>query len=488
VTASNSSRIFRRAAVTLAAILAEFACRVPAAADPPEFATTLADQTTINVTIYNGGYSLVHDRRRVPLAAGINRLAWRDVSAQIEPTSSLLQDLTDPGGASLVEQNFDFDTLSPAAIQAKFVGRDVIVVHRKPLPGQPIRETAKLLSNEDGLVLRYSDRIETSLSSDSSIVYPTLPGDLRDRPTLVLDIDGAKAGPQELDLGYLTNGLGWHAEYTGSISPDDTKLDLSGLVTLTNTSGTSYRDARLQLVAGAVNAPPPETPSGGATADIYAMPSRPVTQENFFEYHLYTLPHPTSILDNQTKQVGFLSAHAIPIVKTYELRGDSSYYSNADADLGEKLKVAVYVSFVNKDGDLGIPLPAGLMRFYKTDSGGTSQFLGADNIDHTPKNETVRVHLGDAFDVTANKKQSSFRLIDKCTSESSYLVTLANAKDEPVTVEVVEPIPGVWSIIASNLHHEKSSSETATWNVPVPANGSADLRYSARSQFCDPKH
>jgi hypothetical protein len=453
-------------------------------ADPKEFATTIGDQRAVNVTIYNGGYSLVHDRRRVPLEGGINHVAWRDVSAEIEPTSSLLLDLTDPGGASLVEQNFDFDTFKASAIAAKFVGREVTVVHRHPLAGQAQREQAKLLSLDDGIVLQYPDRVETALD-DSYLVFPSLPPDLRDRPTLVLDVDAGKGGPQDLDLSYLTNGLGWHAEYTGSVSPDETKLDLSALVTLTNSSGTSYRNARLQLVAGNVNSPQPPRPLMQSMARAAIAPAP--KQENFFEYHLYTMPRTTTILDKQTKQIGFLSAHAIPLNKTYELRGYGSYYSSANADLGSKMPVGVYLSFVNKGGDLGVPLPAGLMRFYKTDSGGTSQFLGADSISHTPKNETVRVHLGDAFDVTANKRQTNFANVSICVFDSAYSVTLANAKDGDVDVQVIEPIPGDWQIVSENLTHRKSSSATATWTVHVPKDGHAELTYATRVKVCEAK-
>jgi len=215
------------------------------------------------------------------------------------------------------------------------------------------------------------------------------------------------------------------------------------------------------------------------TTDAYA-----VTQQNFFEYHLYTLEHPTSVLNNQTKQVSLLSAHAVPIVKTLELRGSDSYYSNPDADLGAKLKVGVYVTFANQGGDLGVPLPGGIVRLYKNDSGGTSQFLGSDRIDHTPRNQDVRLHLGDSFDVTANKKQLTFKALGGCQFASDYRIVLSNAKTEPASVLVVEPIPGDWQITAENMKHVRSSSATATWTVPVPAGGNATLDYSVRVKLC----
>jgi len=305
------------------------------------------------VTIYNGDLALIHDRRHVALERGENRIAWRDVSANLDGTSSLLESISSPGTVSLLEQNFDFDLLKPSALLEKAVGSTVLVIHDHPLAGQPAQERAKLLSINDGLILQYADRIETSLY-DSRIVYTSLPPNLRDRPTLVLDLDSASAGGQDLDLSYLTSGLGWHAEYVGQVSANDDRLDLNGKVTLTNTSGTSYENARLQLVAGNVNAPPPAPQMMRVFAEMSAAPTSRVTQENYFEYHLYTLNRPTTIAENQTKQVGFLTAHAVPIRKTLELRGGASYYRTNTPDLGAKLPISTYVSFDDKGGDLGV--------------------------------------------------------------------------------------------------------------------------------------
>jgi hypothetical protein len=452
-------------------------------ADPAERTSTLADVRSVNLTIYNGALALVHDRRRLQLDQGVNRVAWRDVGASMDATSAILEDLTAPGAVRVVEQNFNFDLLKPSTILDKFVGRDVTIVHDKPAPGQPARETAKLLADNDGIVLQYADRVETDLSG-SHIVFGALPRDLRDRPTLVLDLLSDRAGSADLDLSYLTDGLNWYANYVGVVSPQEDRMDLQGLITLSNTSGTSFPNARLQLVAGNVNVvagpPPVPVPAPMSATDN----AQAVTQQNFFEYHLYTLAQPTSVLNNQTKQVSLLSARRVPIHKTLELRGSDAYYSNPDADLGAKLKVGVYVTFTNRGGELGVPLPGGVVRLYKNDAGGTSQFLGSDQIDHTPRNEHVRLHLGDSFDVTANKKQLTFRSLGGCSFASSYRIVLANAKTEPATVLVVEPIPGDWQITAENLNHQKTSSATASWTVRVPAGGKATLEYSARVKLC----
>ena len=472
-------RFLSRASLVLALLV--LACAAPpGSADPVERTTTLADRERVNLTIYNGSLALVHDRRRVTVDAGTSRIAWRDVSGSMEATSAILEDVTTPGAVSVVEQNFDYDLLKPATLLEKYVGRPVTIVHDRAIPGRPRRETATILANDDGVVVRYADRIETSLDG-SHIEYPSIPANLRERPTLVLDLASGAAATPDLDLSYLTGGLDWHADYVGVVAPNEDRMDLNGLVTLSNTTGTTFENANVQLVAGNVNvAPEPRQLRTIAAASAY----RPnVTQENYFEYHLYTLGTPTTIANAQTKQVALLAAHAIPIHKTLELRGSAAYYSNENADLGAKLPVGVYVTFANEKGDLGIPLPGGLVRLYKNDSRGTSQFLGSDRIDHTPRNEDVRLHLGDSFDVTANKKQTDFKALG-CEFQGTYDVRIANAKDVAQDVDVVEPIPGEWTILSENLPHRKTSGATATWTLHVPKNASTTLTYRADVKLC----
>ena len=470
-----------RPAILCLAVVASLARPASSGADPAERTSTLADQSNVNLTIYNGSLALVHDRRRITLDKDQNRVAWRDVSANMDATSAILEDVSAPGAVRVIEQNFDFDLLGPQAILDKYVGREVTVVHERALTGRPLRETAKLLADNDGVVLQYADRVETFV--DGHLEFPAIPSDLRDRPTLVLDLQSDTAGVADLDLSYLTAGLAWHADYVGVVAPDESHMDLNGLVTLSNTSGTSFDGAHLQLVAGNVNVA--AIPTYGQLRTIArAQSASQFQQENYFEYHLYTLQRTTTIANNQTKQVALLAARNVPIHKTLELRGAESYYYNRNADLGTKLKVGVYETFTNKDGDLGIPLPGGVVRLYKNDTSGTSQFLGSDRIDHTPRNEDVRLHLGDSFDVTANRKQTDFKLPGNCTFTSSYEIVVKNAKSEPAQVLVVEPIPGDWTITQENLAHEKTSSSTATWTLNVPAGGSTALDYTAVVKVC----
>jgi hypothetical protein len=280
--------------------------------------------------------------------------------------------------------------------------------------------------------------------------------------------------------------MSWRVDYVGVLDPDGNHMSLTGLVTLTNDSGTDYDNANVQLVAGNVSMPPPPPVALKTIAMVTsnAYSGNGVQQENYFEYHLYTLSRPTTILDQQTKQVSLLAAHGIPVRETLELRGQPRYYRFRSPDLGDRLPVGAYVSFENSGGELGIPLPGGIVRVYENDSRGISQFLGSDTINHTPKNETVRLHMGDSFDVTARKRQTNFRLVSSCGTESSYEIVLGNAKAIAQDVLVVEPIPGQWQITSENIQYVKSSSSSASWMVHVPADAHATLTYTVDTGWC----
>ncbi|MBV8643120.1 MAG: DUF4139 domain-containing protein [Candidatus Eremiobacteraeota bacterium] len=449
-----------------------------ASADPGERVSTLADQRAVGITIYNENLALVRDRRHVVLPRGESQLALRDVSARMQPETALLQSLGS-GRLSVLEQNFDYDLLSPQKLLEKYVGRDVNVTRTNPQTGERHTERARVLATNNGVVLRYADRIETQVFGVLS--FPELPPDLRDRPTLVTDLSTTTDGAQDVELTYLSGGLSWKADYTALLAPNDDRIDLRGMITLQNQSGTTYRDAAVQLVAGDVNVARDQLKVFGAMSVSRApTPVPQPAEEALFEYHLYTLQRHTTVADNQTKQVELLTAPDVQVVKTLELRGSPYYYSSANADLGTRLKVATYVSFRNQGGDLGIPLPKGTVRVYKRDSIGTAQFVGSDNIDHTPKGETIRLHLGDSFDVTANKKQTDFKVLGPGTWESAYEIVLHNAKKTPETVLVVEPIPGDWTMLSSSADYKKTSSSTTTWSMRVPAEGSTTLTYRVR--------
>ncbi|MHB1085809.1 MAG: DUF4139 domain-containing protein [Thiobacillus sp.] len=458
------------------------------AAPREEIVSTASDQQSVAVTIYNDNLALVKDARRVKLVHDFNQLAWREVSAQMRPETAQLRNMSNPNGFRLQEQNFDFDLLTPQKLLEKYVGREVSIIRAHPTSGTETRETATVLSTNNGVVLKFADRIETGVPG--RLAFSGVPNTLRDKPTLVISLINPTAGAQNLELSYLTAGLSWRADYVAELNDHDDQLDLNGWVTLTNQSGAAYPSARLQLVAGDINRVRDAQPIPRATMAMAAKgaDAAEMQQESLFEYHLYTLQRPTTLAENQTKQVALMSATRVPVSKEYLLEGANYYYSGQYGELGQKLKVGVFVQFNNKGEGLGIPLPKGIIRMYKKDSQGNAQFVGEDRIDHTPKNETVRLKLGDVFDVTADKKQTTFQKLAgtgryNYVFESAYEIVLKNAKPEAVSVTVREPMPGDWTMVAESQPHTKAASGTAEWQVKVPAEGQTTLSYRVRVRY-----
>ncbi len=452
-----------------------------AAENPKDVVSVATDRETTAITVYNDDLALVKERRKVQLPAGLTRLSLREVSGQMRPETALLKAVTG-SPITLIEQNFDFDLLTPGKLLEKYVGRDVTVLRSHPTTGEERAERARVLSANSGTVLRFADRIETGVPG--RIVFDSVPGNLRDRPTLSVLLEGS-GGSQSLELSYLTSGLSWKADYVANLSPDGQSMDLSGWVTLTNRSGAGYADAALQLVAGTVNRVRPPQPMMA-----YAMPApapaakrADVAQESLMDYHLYSFERPTSIEENQTKQLALLSVGAIPVRREYLLSGSEYYYRDRYGQIGQKLKPAVFVELENKGGQLGKPLPGGIVRVYAKDSKGAAQFVGEDRIEHTAKNEKVKLKLGEAFDITAERKQTSFKKLGDTTAEAAFRIEIRNAKDEAVTVRVQEPLPGDWEIVQETHPHTKESARIAAWNIPVPTGGTTVLEYTARVRW-----
>jgi hypothetical protein len=457
-----------------------------------ETPTTLKDQQSLAVTIYNSNLALVKDQREVRLPKGPCQLAFQDVSALIRPETAILANLTFPKDFWIEEQNFDFDLLTPEKLLEKYVGEKVTVIGTRPKAkgeGQEeFREDALVLATNNGVVLQFADRIETSVPG--RIVYPKVPANLRARPTLAMSLHSGADRAQKLELSYLTEGLSWEADYAVSLSHDEKTMDISGWVTLTNESGTAYPNATLQLVVGDVNIVSGAKDFSEIVADAAdegrEMAKPEMEEETLFDYHLYTLDRPTTLKENQTKQVVLLSASGLPVRKEYLLYGQRHFFTSSYGAMGEKPNIGLFVYFENsEESHLGKPLPAGVMRVYKKDSRGGSQFVGEDSIDHTPKNEEVGLRLGSAFDVTGSRRRTDFKRLPgagkrKDIYESAFEVVLKNAKNEAVTVTVLEPLFGDWEILEKSHAFTKETSGTAKFMVNVPAEGSATLKYRAR--------
>ena len=476
-----SQAIKATSAIAAGTLLLAAVCSAEARSTPDQ-------QTVVAVTIYNQNLALVKDRRDISLQKGEQVLAFRGVSAQMRPETALLRNTDQSDALQVLEQNFDFDLLTPQKLLEKYLGREVRIARINPATGRESVQNATVLSVQSGTVVRIGDRIETN--PPGRFIFDELPANLRDQPTLSVELDSDARGKQSLELSYLTGGLSWKADYVAEISQDDSSLDINGWVTLDNQSGTAYNNAALQLVAGDVNQVAPALEmrknNGRVAALLDAAPA--MAEETLFEYHLYSLARPTTIQDKQKKQVSLLSGSGIKTTKELVLQGQNNYYARRQNQLGQKLKFGVYLQFDNEEkNSLGVPLPKGVVRVYKRDSNGNAQFVGEDRIDHTPNKESVRLKLGNSFDVTANKKQTDFKAQDKTSSnrtfDSSFEIEVHNAKKEVVEVIIREPIPGDWQMLSESGPHTKVSSGMAEWRLQVPALGSKTLSFTTRVKF-----
>jgi hypothetical protein len=439
--------------------------------------TELEDQTELAVTVYNSNVALVRDRRKVTLPTGEFRLRFGGVAQQIRPETVSLQSVATPGSLHVLEQNYEYDLISPSKLMEKYVGKKVKLVNFD----QDIRTgevEAELLSVNEQPVYRVGGEIY--LGYPGQVVLPEIPENLVAKPSLVWLLVNQLA-EQTVEATYLTNGLRWNADYVASYDEKADKMSLEGWVTLVNESGATYNNATLKLVAGDVNIVQPVTAGfggGGLGEARVALKRQPeMVEEAFGEYHLYTLQRPATIRQNQTKQVSLLSAADVGVEKVYELKGNLAYYVRILPPMKDQ-KVEVRLKFKNGEANnLGMPLPAGTVRVYEKDRSGTLQFSGEDRIEHTPKDEEVEVKLGNAFDVVAERTQTDHRIIAENVHQAAFRIVLRNHKDEAITVKVSEPMTGDWQILESSIPFEKEDAFTAVFSVPVPADGEATLTY-----------
>jgi hypothetical protein len=445
--------------------------------------TTLTDQTDLAVTVYNSNIALVRDVRQLTLPAGESRLRFMDIAASINPATVHFRSETEPTKLGVLEQNYEYDLLDPNKLLQKYVGREVTLMRGD----QEVKAT--LLSDNNGQVWKIGNDIITNLGYNS-IRFPEVPENLYERPTLLWTLQNSGARKHKVEASYLTSNLSWSADYVLNVSKDEASGDLDGWVTLVNHSGTAFKNAQLQLVAGDLHRVY-DNLRGDRELNVVSgmaksMPAaQQFQQEAFSEYHLYSLGRRTSIFDQESKQVSLLNASRFPMQKVYVVNGQSYYYRTA-AQPGAPLKdpVQVFYKFKNEDkAGLGMPLPAGTIRVYQADSRGGSLFVGEDHIDHTPKDETISLHIGNAFDIVAERKQTDYKKLSDRLYEFEYEITLRNHKDIPITVEANEPIGGDWEMISSTYKFTKTAAFAAQFQVPVDKNGTSVLKYRVRVRW-----
>jgi hypothetical protein len=460
----------------------------PEPAEVQDQATTQDDQTELALTVYNSDIALVRDVRQLQLGRGTANLRFMDIAATVNPATVHFRSLTEPSRVSVLEQNYEYDLLEPDKLLRKYVGRDVTLVQSRQQNGSTVQEEvkARLLSYNAAPVWKIGNEIVTGLHPDH-IRFPELPESLFSRPTLIWTVENEGAARHRVEASYLAGKLAWNADYVLTVLKDDKAADLNGWVTLSNNSGTAFRNATLQLVAGDLNRVRQVLGKMAANemADMARPAAAPMSQESFSDYHLYTLGRKTTINNNQTKQVSMLEGTGVPVQKRYVVEGQQFYYRNASHP-GAPLKdvVQVYYQFTNgmKSG-LGMPMPAGTVRVYQEDSKGAVQFVGEDRINHTPKDETLNLKIGNAFDVVCERKQTGFEKISSGVYEVEYEITLRNHKAVPIQVEVNEPIGGTWRMLQTTHPHTKSEAWAARFDVPVAKDGEATLRYRVRVTY-----
>lgn len=441
-------------------------------------------RTGVALTVYNQDLALVKETRAVTLPRGETTLEFEDVAARLTPSSVAVRSLTAPTAVTVVEQNYVFDLISPDKLMEKYVGQEVELVETdEQLKTQTTRAT--LLSANGGYVYRIGDRI--AVGHPGRVLLPKLPDTLYARPTLLWQVASERAGEHQLEVSYLTTGMSWTADYVLLLEPDESAADLTAWVTLTNQSGTRYDDATLKLVAGQLNrAAQPELLPMAAAVAMRAKPAPQFAEEGFFEYHLYSLDRRTTVADNESKQMELLAARDIGLTKKFLVVGQPAWYRSRTGDLGRDLPVGVFLEVKNAEKNhLGMPLPAGTVRVYKRDQGGAQQFAGEDRIRHTPRDETLTLKVGDAFDVVATRTQTDYKVLGTkpFDAEVAFEVVLRNHKTDAITVTLREPVGGEWKVVESSHPAVSVDARTIGFDVRVPARGEATVRYRAQLAF-----
>jgi hypothetical protein len=474
-------RFLRGARIFCVAVFTAVMVAVPVGAQDDAKRSTPADRKDIAITIYNSDLGLVKDVRRLVVDRGILNLNFEGVASRIDPTSVHIRSLDDADALEVLEQNFEYDLISPEKLMEKYLGRQVELVDL--IDNKEVRKDARLMGNQGGYVYEMDGKI--AINPRGRVVLPDLPEGLISKPTLVWMLRNERDS-HTVEASYLTTGISWRSNYVVVLSKDDDKADLSGWVTINNQSGATYADAAVKLVAGDVN----RVRQPKANMAVYKLEAKAgrasqFEEQAFFEYHLYTLQRRSTIKDKQTKQISLLDAAGASVTKSYVYQSRFSYWFRAAHDPDKSTKVGVYISLENSEQNhMGMPLPKGTVRVYKKDADAALQFIGEDAIDHTPTDETVRVKLGDAFDIVGERRQTNYKVLDSGhLYESSYSIELRNHKEEDVIVSVVELIPGDWEITQKSHAFEKETSSRVRFDIPVARKATAELTYTIRVRY-----
>ncbi|MEW6008139.1 MAG: DUF4139 domain-containing protein [Candidatus Omnitrophota bacterium] len=446
------------------------------------------EKEAIELTIYNQNFGLVKDQRYLNLKKGINNIRFSDVAAQIEPTSVHFKSLTDEAGCVIQEQNYEYDLVSATKLLTKYIDKKIKIVTKD----DKVYEGTLMSYDGENIVIATDSGLSMVRRQDNirDISFPQLPEGLITKPTLMWQLSNDKAGDHLTEVSYLTKGINWLADYVIVVDKDDRMIDLSGWVTIDNKSGATYKDASLKLIAGEVHRAKEEKEYyRSGMMEMAKEATAPQFEEKaFFEYHMYTLQRKTTVKDNQTKQISLLSANNVPVKKLFifdpvDYFGWRWYYYE-DSQKSKEQKVKVKLELVNsKQYNLGMPLPKGKIKVYKEDVDRSLQFIGEDSIDHTPKDETIRLLLGDAFDVIGERKKINYREDrNGRMAEETFEISLRNHKDSDIEVNVIEHLWRYtnWKIIEKSHEFTKKDAQTIEFKVLVPKDGETKIIYTVK--------
>lgn len=468
-----------RSAITVILLLLVVGSYAAFSATPREV-TFRSTPESVDVTVYNSNLGVIKEVRTEELDTGHNIVYFKGVASQIDPTSVHFKDLTSPG-TSVLEQNYEYDLVNKDKLFEKYIDQEITI--RINNGENKETKTGILLSYSGNEVILKDSSGKILILNADEVELPALPKGLITQPTLKWLVDSEKTGNHSIELSYMTGGMNWNANYVAVVDKDDKKTDLTGWVTINNNAGTTFENAKLKLVAGDIHRVQQAIPSARYAyelADEEAISGAQFQEENLFEYHMYTLQRPTTLMNNQQKQVTLFNAPEVSVVKEFVFDPAKRYYW--DSSSSTKVNVMLNIKNSEKNG-MGLALPKGTVRVYKKDSEGKLQFIGEDSIDHTPKEEEIRLYLGNAFDLVAEKKQTKYNRISDRVVETSYEVNLRNHKDEDVFINVLEHPYGDWEVTQTSDDYEKKSSTEIQWTIKVPKGNDATLEYTIRTEW-----
>ncbi|MBC8000172.1 MAG: DUF4139 domain-containing protein [Leptolyngbya sp.] len=458
----------------------------------------VSESKGIALTIYNQNFGLVKDSRILELTNGINYVTCEDVAAKIDPTSVSFTSLTAPNQVVVREQNYKYDLIDPTTILNKSVGKTARF--KQYVGSQVVDLTGVLLNGPSatvgstdggsseialGLVLKTPAGI--ILNPEGQVELAELPAGLVSKPCLDWKLETDKPGAHDVEIAYQTSDINWKCDYVAVTNANDTNCDLTSWVTLDNKSGGTYKEAALKLIAGDVHkvqdvaAPQQMMEMAMDSAAPAAPPPPQFTEQSFAEYHMYTLAGKTDVNNNETKQLSLFNASDVPVKKQFIMESEDARTFGGDIDESgkQKKKIQIKLEMLNKeDNHLGMPMPKGKVRVYKKDADGALQFVGEDEIDHTPRDEKIRIYIGDAFDLVGERRQTINEQPNNHLQRMSYEITLRNHKKEAAKIQVIEHCYGDWKVVATSIPHTKKDSHTFEFAADVPANGEVKITYT----------